>query len=118
MELKFCEKSFMLTLTLPAKHGEGSKSKRVRAVFARSGTWLTLNQEQFKKLLARGDGSFDSDIPARRASKGLRAIPEMPDTHRSRAWIISTEQKGIRATRGTQVPRATLARRVMVEALA
>jgi coproporphyrinogen III oxidase-like Fe-S oxidoreductase len=51
MELKFCEKSFMLTLTLPAKHGEGSKSKRVRAVFARSGTWLTLNQEQFKKLL-------------------------------------------------------------------
>ena len=50
MELKFCEKSFTLTLTHPTKNGEGSKSKRVRAVFARGGTWLALNQEQFKKL--------------------------------------------------------------------
>jgi len=34
---------------------------------------------QFRKLLARGDGSFNSDIPARRASKHARHLKRLVD---------------------------------------
>lgn len=51
MELKFCKKSLTVTLTLPNKHGEGSKSKRIGACFGPKGTWLRLNQEQLQKML-------------------------------------------------------------------
>src|SRR6185312_10434274 len=36
--------------------------------------YLGYATQQFKKLLARGDGSFNSDIPARRASKHARHL--------------------------------------------
>ena len=51
MEIRFCERSFTLTLTLPTKRGEGSKSKRFRALFFVKGLWLGLNQDQFRKML-------------------------------------------------------------------
>jgi hypothetical protein len=41
--------------------------------------YLGYATQQFKKLLARGDGSFDSDIPARRASKHARHLMRLVD---------------------------------------
>lgn len=38
------------------------------------GAYLGYADQQFKKLLARGDGSFNSDIPARRAAKHARHL--------------------------------------------
>lgn len=42
-------------------------------------TYLGYATQQFKKLLTRGDGSFDSDIPARRASKHARHLMRLVD---------------------------------------
>lgn len=41
--------------------------------------YLGYATQQFRKLLARGDGSFDSDIPARRASKHARHLMRLVD---------------------------------------
>jgi len=39
--------------------------------------YLGYATQQFKKLLSRGDGSFDSDIPARRAAKHARHVARL-----------------------------------------
>lgn len=41
--------------------------------------YLGYATQQFRKLLARGDGSFDSDIPARRAFKHARHLMRLVD---------------------------------------
>ncbi len=41
--------------------------------------YLGYATQQFKKLLTRGDGSFDSDIPARRAPKHARHLKRLVD---------------------------------------
>lgn len=41
--------------------------------------YLGYATQQFRKLLSRGDGSFDSDIPARRASKHARHLMRLVD---------------------------------------
>lgn len=41
--------------------------------------YLGYATQQFKKLLTRGDGSFDSDIPARRAAKHARHLMRLVD---------------------------------------
>lgn len=48
-------------------------AKRVRDAY------LGYATQQFRKLLARGDGSFNSDIPARRASKHARHLKRLVD---------------------------------------
>ena len=51
MYVEFRKKSFTLKLILPTKKSEATKSRRIRAEFFTQGTWLGLNQEQFKELL-------------------------------------------------------------------
>jgi len=46
-------------------------AKRVRDAY------LGYATQQFRKLLSRGDGSFDSDIPARRAAKHARHLARL-----------------------------------------
>ncbi len=41
--------------------------------------YLGYATQQFRKLLARGDGSFNSDIPARRAAKHARHLMRLVD---------------------------------------
>jgi uncharacterized protein len=53
---------------LIAIRGAFTSAKRTRDAY------LGYATRQFKKLLARGDGSFDSDIPARRAAKHARHL--------------------------------------------
>jgi hypothetical protein len=48
-------------------------AKRVRDAY------LGYATQQFRKLLSRGDGSFNSDIPARRASKHARHLKRLVD---------------------------------------
>lgn len=61
----------------------GSEMIGIRSAFLSAkrtrDAYLGYATQQFRKLLSRGDGSFDSDIPARRAAKHARHLMRLVD---------------------------------------